>query len=456
MIVRPSNPQIEKNEKTYLSADAVAGDTTLTIQNTEGITALDYFVIGKMGTEQTELVQIATVTGNNTITTGALKFNHSIDTPLSFIRYNKYQVHRASSKTGTYTQLGTNQDIEVDQEFSEYEDTSGASTNWYKIRFYNTQTNSYSDYSDVIQGTGYTDDSVQAIMDRIYIIGNDTGRKVISEDEMMIVLNDGYRIAISKVMSEDPDFYRKRGYLDVVNSYDTGTVAVTDGGTTVTGTGTTWTAAMVGRKILFGQEGYPYLIDTVTPGTGLTLVRAYNGAGTNLTASSYTIFQDEYDVYDDSDGTNILTSIRKIRKVTDEDGTIVEPFDTSRTESGWSLKRVGDSIKFCLNFILGTNDGAGRWTVDYIYQPGKLDSSADTPELPVGFDGALQAYGLMRLKEHMGENADKYTSEFQSEINNMVRRGTNRTGKPKSFRLANSQPRPIIRNADWMIDKTEN
>lgn len=451
MIIRVSNPSLEKNERTYLSADAAAADTSLTVQNNEGISANDYLVVGNLGIEQTELVQVSSVSGNTTIVTGALKFNHGIDTPLSFIRYNQYQVWRATSKTGTYSQVGSNTNIEVDQTFSEFEDTGGTSTSWYKIRFYNSTSNTYSDYSDPVQGSGYTDDSVKALMDRIYTIGNDPDRKVIGESEMLTILNDAYRIAIAKTMKADRTFYLKRGYVDVVDSYDTGTVSVSDSGTTVTGVGTTWTSAMVGRKIRFYNEGYAYTIATVTPSTSLTLTESYNGNGSNLSGSAYTIFQDEFDLYDSTDLT-VVTNARYIDQVVDEDGNIVRPYDPNRTETGYYLKRVGDSVKFCLNYVSGTNNVGGRWTVLYVYQPDRLDSMGDIPELPPGFDGVLQSYGIARLKERMGESPANFQNQFQSDLNNMVRRGTSRASKSRAFYLVDRvrSGRTGSTDSDWL------
>ena len=78
MIIRLENPSLEGNEKSYLSADAAAGASSLTVQNTEGLVANDYIVIGKYGVDQTELCQISSVSGNHTLTLSAVtKFAHS-------------------------------------------------------------------------------------------------------------------------------------------------------------------------------------------------------------------------------------------------------------------------------------------------------------------------------------------------------------------------------------------
>lgn len=74
--------------------------------------------------------------------------------------------------------------------------------------------------------------------------------------------------------------------------YTTGTVAVTNGSTTVTGTGTTFTAAMVGRWIRVTAptgDGEWYEIGGYTSSTVLTLLNSY--AGTTASGASYIIGQ---------------------------------------------------------------------------------------------------------------------------------------------------------------------
>ena len=69
--------------------------------------------------------------------------------------------------------------------------------------------------------------------------------------------------------------------------YTTGTIALTNGSTTVTGTGTTFTAAMVGRYLKSNTDGYWYKIAGFTSTTVLTLAKSF--AGTTGSGLAYTI-----------------------------------------------------------------------------------------------------------------------------------------------------------------------
>lgn len=72
----------------------------------------------------------------------------------------------------------------------------------------------------------------------------------------------------------------------VFGPYTTGTVSVTNGSATVTGSGTTWTSAMVGRYISIGDT-IPQRILTVPLATSLTIDVAWSGSA--LSAQTYSI-----------------------------------------------------------------------------------------------------------------------------------------------------------------------
>lgn len=82
--------------------------------------------------------------------------------------------------------------------------------------------------------------------------------------------------------------YKKRVPLFNIANYTAGTVAITNGGTTVTGSGTTFAATMVGRSIMT-TDGYWYEISGFTSTTVLTIITPY--LGTTITGATYIIGQ---------------------------------------------------------------------------------------------------------------------------------------------------------------------
>ena len=87
----------------------------------------------------------------------------------------------------------------------------------------------------------------------------------------------------------------REGWLPIVPVYGTGTVAVTQGSRTVTGTNTVWVSTMVGRKFLGPNNEY-YKIAAVGGNTTLTLTEPYQGADVT-SGGSYQIWKDEYPLY---------------------------------------------------------------------------------------------------------------------------------------------------------------
>lgn len=93
--------------------------------------------------------------------------------------------------------------------------------------------------------------------------------------------------------------------LATVAKYDTGTVAVSVGGTSLTGTDTVWTAAMTGRRIRIASRNEFYVF-TYVSATTATIDRAYEGTSAE-TAAAYRIWQPIYALPSDLD---ILLSLK--------------------------------------------------------------------------------------------------------------------------------------------------
>ena len=299
MIIRIQHPSLEGNEKTLLTASATAAATTLTVQNIEGFSVGQYVVVGTLGSEQTEIIRIHATTSpsGSTITLASgLLFNHAINTPVTYIAFNQVALYSATSQTGSYTIVGSAVALQSDREFTEISHSVGTTSTWYKTRYYNSSTTTWSSYSGTIQGSGYTQKSLKKILEKANALTDDKDNDTFTETEKVDIVNDGYEQVINRLEKADHKRFIKKAYVDVANSYDTGSVAIDDGGTTITGTGTTWDVTWTGKKILFSGEGFAYDIASVDDTDTITLTRAYNGAGENLSGSAYTIFQDEYDI----------------------------------------------------------------------------------------------------------------------------------------------------------------
>jgi hypothetical protein len=107
------------------------------------------------------------------------------------------------------------------------------------------------------------------------------------------VILDGYINARYREILDKFDWSRlvKTSTIQTVAPYDTGTVAVVEGSNAVTGSGTTWTAAMTGRQFRAAGRSEFYAF-TRTGNTTGTLDRVYEGD--DASGVGYKIFQPYY------------------------------------------------------------------------------------------------------------------------------------------------------------------
>jgi len=89
--------------------------------------------------------------------------------------------------------------------------------------------------------------------------------------------------------------------FSTVEQYSTGTCAVNVASGAVTGTGTTITAAMVGRKFKFDDDTAWYTISARADDTHFTITPVYAGSA-NMSGEAFKIYQDEYSLASDFDG----------------------------------------------------------------------------------------------------------------------------------------------------------
>lgn len=207
MIITIAHPDLGP-QTTRLSADVAAAATSSTVENNTGFATNDYTVFGTLGEELTEIVKLTSTTGNTTLghTTGPV-FAHAARTTISEIKYNQVKIYSATSEDGTYS-LVTTIDLDVDQYATLYDDTTGTSSTWYKVKYYNETTTSLSSFSDAIQGTGFTQDSLGSMADEVMEDFGDSGGKDLSREQVYNYLRAGVRRLTSELIKMFPD-YRK-------------------------------------------------------------------------------------------------------------------------------------------------------------------------------------------------------------------------------------------------------
>ena len=206
MQVKINHPSLGP-QKTRLSSDVAALATTSTVENTQGFATDDYGVFGLPGEELTEIKILTSVSASTTIEQAALSFAHAARTAVSQIKYNQAKIYTSTSEEGTYALL-TTVDLTLDQDATYYEDSTGTSSTWYKIKYYNENGATLSSYSVAVQGTGYTEDSRKSMVEEIMADFGDEDGEDLKKAQVHRYLRAGVRKVTAELIKMYPD-YRK-------------------------------------------------------------------------------------------------------------------------------------------------------------------------------------------------------------------------------------------------------
>ena len=133
--------------------------------------------------------------------------------------------------------------------------------------------------------------------------------KISQVTDQNALIKRAVQMAIDRICSRwDWTFLMEWTFFTTVAPVSAGTVSINTGATAVTGSGTTFTAAMVGRKIRFGSEQAYYTIASRSSDTAIVLDQPYQGSA-NLSGSTYSLYQDEYRLAADLDHYKIIRNI---------------------------------------------------------------------------------------------------------------------------------------------------
>ncbi len=160
-----ANPELQDEERSFLDADSAVGVTSLTASGIN-FAANQYIVLGQIGQEKTEIVQISgTPTATNISLATATVFAHNRGDMIRFIAYNQLTPERSTDAGATFSALSA---IAIRPDASEtyLQRASDASTDVYRFRFYNSTSTNYSAYSDTATASGYADNTVYSIRKR--------------------------------------------------------------------------------------------------------------------------------------------------------------------------------------------------------------------------------------------------------------------------------------------------
>ena len=184
-------PDLNENEVTFLSTDYASGVTTFTVEDGLKFAANEYLVVGNIGAEKTEIVKIASVAATSISLSAATNFAHDRGTRLISIPYNQAIPGRSTDSGVSYSDLSTI-DLRLDSTETYLQRTSDASTDYYRVRFYNSTTALSSSNSDGIIATGYVANTAGELIRRALIsMGEKIDGNVLTKEFLLEALHDG-------------------------------------------------------------------------------------------------------------------------------------------------------------------------------------------------------------------------------------------------------------------------
>ena len=176
-------------ESTRLTTNVAAAATILSVQNSEGLSADDYIVVGSVGSDRTEIVKITTVDSVTQLTTAAVSFTHDRNDLVSFTPYNQMQLYSATTASGAKTQVGTAVDLEVEDLVTKV-NLSTVTSGFVFSRYYNSTTAGYSSYSPAVPVVGFAENSLRHIIDMARLRTQETTENLLSDVDLLNVAKE--------------------------------------------------------------------------------------------------------------------------------------------------------------------------------------------------------------------------------------------------------------------------
>lgn len=155
-------PEANILQKTELTAHAVEGDTTLSVENEAGFDTDHPILPGQLGGEPGVIIT-PTAVNDESIQVPALDMNYKKGSPVYKLFASKARIYRAANVDGTVPSVGdfsllATISLSGDQLETEYEDVNGGSDYWYLYTLYNdipgTPEETDKDVSMAIRGGG--------------------------------------------------------------------------------------------------------------------------------------------------------------------------------------------------------------------------------------------------------------------------------------------------------------
>lgn len=143
----------------------LVGATSAPVTNTTDFTTGTKLLLGQLGIENTEIVTLSSKTTNAMVISATL-LPHNRGDAIAQIEFDQIVVEKASTLGGSYTVFGTFS-VYVTQGATVIQDTAGVTTDYYRVKFFNSASSTSSDYSPETTSTSFEPDTVGFLLEGI-------------------------------------------------------------------------------------------------------------------------------------------------------------------------------------------------------------------------------------------------------------------------------------------------
>jgi hypothetical protein len=188
-IVTIKNPLPLETPFTIVSSDYTSG-ISLSVEDSSGWKDNDLILVGGEGNEKTEVVDLtATPPSTGSLTISALSHAHQSDESVQRILWDKFDVQYKTSSDGDWADLATSEDFDWSGVETSYIHSAGASNYYYRSRYFNSATNTYSDWSGTVSATTNTRSTVGSLIDAVRENTKDKTNQKVTDETIISYFN---------------------------------------------------------------------------------------------------------------------------------------------------------------------------------------------------------------------------------------------------------------------------
>jgi hypothetical protein len=217
-VITIKNPIPLKSPFTIVSTDYSSG-IVLYVEDSSGFYDNDLILVGGLGNEKSEATDLTDSPPNSSsVSITALNHPHSSDESVEHILWNQFDIQYKTTSAGTWTDLVTGRDFDWSNSDTNYVHSTGESTYYYRIRYYNSATSVGSDWSNAITGQGIGRQYVSSMIDNVRLNTKDENNQKVSDNTIISYFNTAQDIVKS--------MYKKWPWLQAEVVVDPATLAL--------------------------------------------------------------------------------------------------------------------------------------------------------------------------------------------------------------------------------------